>query len=235
MNDRWGFEEADDEVEPGSSGPGASIEDNDESLTGHDPAGVVTIAVTDAADVISVRLANDWKDTVDPRTLHSHVLDAMNAATMQALAKRAEQVDLDGGQDAGTSSPLATSQPPQEERPITKEDAMRLIDAVSADLDQFMRRASMITNQVITAESSGAHVSVSGKQRQVVNLTIDPAWASRVRNSEIESELTDALTSFTAKSSLGDLAQGPRSSAIDELMSLVADPRSMVRRINQRR
>jgi hypothetical protein len=111
---------------------------------------------------------------------------------------------------------------------------MRLLEAVSDDLAQFRRRLSTITDRAVTEDSGGGHVTVSGRQGRVTDVSIDQDWLYGTRASEIESELRDALTRFGAASSPGELAQGPRSSAIDELLALVSDPRAMVRRIRQR-
>lgn len=229
MSDRWGFEEddewdlPDESVEP--------VSDGDDLLRGTDPDGVVTVAVTENAEVRTVTLAPDWKSAVDPRGLHSNVLAAMNAATMQALARQVEQVGLRDANSPGTDAPRVTSDRVIDETPITKEDAMRLVDAATADLAEFMSNASAIVDAVISVESAGGHVTVSGRQRYVQTVTIDVEWAGRVRHSEIESELLDVLSRFGAQSDLGELASGPRSSAITELQSLAADPQALVRRI----
>lgn len=234
MNDRWGFEEDDEPVVRTPPEPAANAAADDD-IKGTDPDGVVTIAVTDAADVVSVKLKAGWRSLVSPRALHNSVLIAMNAATMLAVAKQAERIDMTGGEPPGTGAPPPTSEAHPDERPITKEDAMRLLDAVTADLDQYMRQVSAVADKVVATESGGGHVRVGGQHRQVTEVTIDANWASGAPDGEIESELRDVLIRFTADSSVGDLAQGPQSSAISELMNLVANPQQMVRRINQAR
>ncbi len=232
MNIRWGFEE-DDEWD--DQNVDESTTETDQPLTGQDRDGIVTVAVNDAAEVVSVSLARDWKSSVDPRGLHANVLAAMNAATMQALAKQVEQIDMTGQPSAGTGTPRATSERRQglDDTPITKEDAIRLVDAATADLERYLAQASAIIDASVTTTSAGGHVSVSGRQRQVLDVSIDVSWAGSVRYSEIESELLDALTGFSARSSLGELAQGPQSAAITELMTLASDPQALVRRIRQ--
>lgn len=231
MSDRWGFEEDDEwDVVDESAEP---VSDGDDFLRGTDPDGIVTVAVTENAEVRSVMLTPDWKSAVDPRGLHSHVVAAMNAATMQALARQVERAGLSDSSSPGTGAPPATSDRLTEETPITKEDAMRLVDAATADLERFMSRASTIADAVISIESAGGHVMVSGRQRQVREVTIDADWAGRVRPTEIEAELLDVLRRFGAESDLGELAQGPRSPAITELQNLAADPHALVRRITR--
>lgn len=109
------------------------------------------------------------------------------------------------------------------------------MDAVTADLNQFMRQVSEVTDRVVTIDSAGGNVRISGRQRQVSEVTIDPQWANRARASEVEGELQDALSRFANESSPGELTQGPRSPALDELMHLVANPEAMMRRIKQAR
>ncbi|MGH3451769.1 MAG: hypothetical protein ACRDQW_13790 [Haloechinothrix sp.] len=233
MNIRWGFEE-DDEWDDQNGDESTAV--TDEPLTGQDRDHIVTVAVNDAAEVVWVSLARDWKSSVDPRGLHTNVLAAMNAATMHALAKQVEQIDMTGQPPVGTGTPSATSDHREElgdNTPITKEDAIRLVDAASADLERYLAQASAIIDVSVTTTSAGGHVSVSGRQRQVLDVSIDASWAGSVRYSEIESELLDALTSFSTQSSLGELAQGPQSSAITELMTLASDPQALVRRIRQ--
>lgn len=114
MNIRWGFEEDDEWDGPNADEPTTEI---DEPLIGHDRDGIVTVAVTDAAEVVSVSLARNWKDSVDPRALHTHVLAAINAATMRALAKQVEQIDMSGQSSAGTGTPPSTSERRGEKTP----------------------------------------------------------------------------------------------------------------------
>lgn len=228
MSDRWGFEEDDEwdvvnaPVEAGSEG--------EDLLRGMDSDEVVTVAVTENLNVRSVVLAPDWRSATDPRDLHSHVLAAMNAATMHVLARQVERVGS-GSFSPVTGAPPATSDQSTEETPITKEDAMRLVDAATSDLERFMSTVSAIADTVISVESAGGHVTVSGRKRQLREVTIEADWAARVRPTEIEAELLDVLHRFGAESDLGELARGPRSSAISELQSLAADPRALVRRI----
>lgn len=221
---RFGFEDDDDGVPP-EPGPDAT----DGPITGTDPAGAVLITVNESADVLSVRLADDWKSAVEPRALQSSVLTAMNAATALALGRQVERAE----ESPGTDVPPGTSQPPQDDRPITKQDALRLLDEVTSDLERFMQQLSAISDQVVSTQSAGRHVRVSGKQRQVTEVDLDPSWVTAVPDGEIESELRDALVSFSQKSSVGELAQGPQSLAISELQSLIANPHETVRRINQ--
>lgn len=233
MNIKWGFEEGDEWEDQNAEEPPAEIDD---SLTGRDPAGIVTVAVTDAGEYVSVKLTRDWKNSVDPRALNTSVLAAMNAATMRALAKQIEQIDMTGRTPEGTAGTPATSDPHQglgPTSPLTKEDAIRLVDAATADLERYLRQASTIVDVPVTATSAGGHVTVSGRRRQVLDVSIDVNWAGSVRYSEIESELLDAVTGFSARSSLGELALGPQSAAIDELMALASDPQSLISKIRQ--
>jgi hypothetical protein len=233
MDRGWGFEEADDYEGPSifgeQDGEAATAAGGDEDLaTGADPDGVVTIAVDDDADVVSVRLAGNWQDEAIRRVLAAKVVEAMSAATAQAVARRAQQIDAQAGEPV-----TAPVRPQAEESPITMEDALRRVHQVSADLAQFEQRLSATVEQAVTAESGGGHVSVSGQGRQIGEVSLDQAWLFRARVSEVESELRDALATFGARSSLGELSQGPRSSAISELLALVADPGAMARRIKQ--
>jgi len=216
MNRNWGFEEEDD--------PGDSPVD-EELLTGADADGIVTVAVDDAADVRSVRLGDGWQGNEVRRGLGARVVEAMSAATARAMAKQAERID---------ELVPAAATPPVEQTPLTTEHVMRLLHEVTRDLSQFQQRLSTVVDESVTVASGGGHVTVSGRRRQVGDVAIDQDWLYGARAPEVESELRDALTSFCARSSLGELAGGPQSGAISELMALVADPGAMVRRIGQR-
>ncbi len=96
-----------------------------------------------------------------------------------------------------------------------------------------MRRAAAITDTTTAADSAGGHVVVSGIRRQVRSVSIDPQWAGTARNTEIESELRDALRAFVDRSTTGELTKGPRSAAISELMGMVADPQLTIQRISR--
>ena len=71
----------------------------------------------------------------------------------------------------------------------------------------------------------------TARSGQVVDLSVDPAWAHQARDSEIQSELLDALTELHARNTPGELASGPRSPAIAELTALLADPHTLLRRL----
>lgn len=229
----WGFEE-DDEVEVRRSTSAEESTEDTDILSGQDARGVVTITVTETAAITSVRLAPDWRDNIEPRELGALVVEAANNATARAVAAQAQQVDIRAEVEAGTDGRPRTSQPPEEERPITREDAKRLLDAVTADLTQFRQRMSEVVDQTVRVDSAGEHVTVSGRRGQVQDVSLDVSWLFTARESEIESEVREALTRFADRSTPGDLAEGPQSSAINELMALVSDPRAMVRRIAMR-
>lgn len=230
MNGRWGYE--DDELADRT--PGDDADEPGELVVGRDSDGIVTIALTEASEVVSVKLKSGWRSAVDPRALHSNVLTAMRAAAAEATVRQAQQISQSVSGPSGTGSPPDASEPHADERPITREDAMRLLDAVKQDLDAFTSQLSSVAGRLVTVESGGGHVQASGQRQQLAALEIDAPWAKVVPDAEIESELRDALASFMDKSSIGELAQGPQSPAISELMDLVANPRQTIRRIRQR-
>ncbi|MEV0052510.1 hypothetical protein AB0H34_18655 [Saccharopolyspora shandongensis] len=115
--------------------------------------------------------------------------------------------------------------------PLGKEDVMRLVDAVSADLKGFTEQLSARVDRTFSVESSGGHVRGSARSGQVLEMWIDSGWAASSRNSEIELGLTEVLTQLSEQSSPGELAQGPHSRAIDELHALASDPQLFLRRV----
>lgn len=118
-----------------------------------------------------------------------------------------------------------------DETPINSGDAVRLVEAVMADVSGFMQRLSEVTGHTAQVESAGRHVQGSGKHGQVHTITIDPNWCSAVRNSEIEGEILDCLKRIKRETAIGDLASGPQSKNITELNNLLADPHSLLRRV----
>ncbi|MEV4027325.1 hypothetical protein AB0K14_31300 [Actinosynnema sp. NPDC050801] len=181
------------------------------------------MTVDDSADVLSVALAAHWKQVVDPRALGSTVTSAMNAATMQALAEHVERPVAE--------EPPASSIPPQDGSRITPAEATRLMDAVTADLERFKQQVAEVIDRSVTAESRGGHVRGTAQRGQVLDIAIDPAWAHTARNSELEQELLEVLRALRARSAPTDLAQGPQSPAIAELVALVSDPNTLLRRV----
>lgn len=221
---RWGFEEAEDweyERGAGPTGPTAQPED---TLVGRDPDRVVQVEVSPDADVVAVRLSPRWRRTVDPRELQARVLSAANAATMAALARKVERVDL-----------TAASAPPEgaaaSESPLAGQDVQRLLDAVDAELRQFTARLSAVVDRPAQARSSGGHVQGSAQRGRVLTLELDSTWAGRVRHTEVETELVEVLRNLHHASAPSELAAGPTGSAISELMELAADPHRLMRRL----
>jgi len=102
---------------------------------------------------------------------------------------------------------------------------------VTADLEQFTRQAAGVIDRPVSAESAGRHVSGTAQRGQVLQVSVDPGWASRSRASEIEGELVDVLGELRLRSTPGDLAQGPHSAAIAELTTLASDPATLLSRI----
>jgi DNA-binding protein YbaB len=218
----FGFEEGDEEDHRPrrKQEPAADMADG---LRGRDSDGVVTVTVDDSADVLSVALAAQWKQAVDPRSLGSAVTSAVNAATMQALAKQVERPVV----EEPPSSPI----PQHDGSRITLAEATRLMDAVTADLDRFKRQVAEVVDRSVTAESRGGHVRGTAQRGQVLDIAVDPAWAHTARTSELEQELLEVLRALRARSAPSDLAQGPQSPAIAELIALVSDPNTLLRRV----
>jgi hypothetical protein len=207
--DSWGFEE-DDEPDPR---PAAG----DELLTGSDAGGIVTVAVDDAGGVRTVRLGAGWQETDTRRGLGGKVVEAMIAATAHVIAQKT----------GPAPQPVAA----QQEGPITAEDVLRVLHAVSVDLTRFRERLSAVADETVRVASGGGHVTVAGRQRQVSDVVIDQDWLYGARASEVESELRDALAAFGDRSSPKEVV--PRGDAIGELLGMVADPRAMVRRLRE--
>lgn len=186
----------------------------------------VAVGVDDAGLVTSVSLATTWKQTVDPRELHTTVLNAVQNATMQVLVNKADQVDM-------TSSAPTIGSPTNSPdiSPLSTGDVQRLLDDVYADVDRFTEQASVQLNQPVSITSSGGHVRGSARNGQIHDLSIDPNWSSRARNTEIESELNETLKKLSEQGTPGDLAKGPQSRAISELNDLVRDPQLFLRRL----
>lgn len=228
MNDhRWGFEEAEDwEYEETQARPDESNSDT-EIISGQDPDSVVTVNVSPRADVVSVTLAPDWKRAVDPRGLHTSVLAAANAATMQALAWQVEDIERNPPPMPRFGAGQADS---ADESPLSTEDMLRLTNEVAVELERFSQQASAFIDRQISAESAGGHVQGSAKNGQVLEVSIDANWAAAARNPEIESELVEVLRALHDRSTPGELANGPQGSAIAEIMGLLYDPERLARR-----
>ncbi|MFD1146337.1 hypothetical protein [Saccharothrix hoggarensis] len=224
---RFGFEENDEGDQPPRRSPDQP-DARDDLLTGRDPDGVVAVAVNDEAEVQSVTIAAGWKQAVDPRALGGAVVQAANAATVQALAKQAERPTAPPPSPPPQSQPQPQSQPSER---ITPEDALRLIDAVNNDLDRYTQRMAEVVDRPTTAESRGGHVRGTARRGQVVALDADPAWTHTARVSEMQHEFLEVLRTLHARGVPADLAQGPRSSAIAELTALISDPNTLLRRV----
>ncbi|MEV0697700.1 hypothetical protein AB0I53_07245 [Saccharopolyspora sp. NPDC050389] len=195
-----------------------------DTVVGQDPSGVVSVSSTFDAVVVSVALADNWRQVVDPRQLHVCVVAAANAATMLALGKKLESADLEG-----TDQPQAA--PGSDDSPLSSQDITRLLDEVTADLNAFTQQLTAIADQTVTAESPGRNVSGTAQRGQILQLSLDPNWASAARKSEIETELASLLATLQSKSTPTDLAGGPRSRAIDELNDLASNPQLLLRRL----
>lgn len=220
----FGFEDGDEPGEesrrqaPAESGPGG--------LAGRDPDGVVTVAVDESAEVVSVTLTRDWRRLIDPRTLGSAVVTAMNTATMRALARQVEQHPPTAAEPA----PAATT-PSFDDSRITPDYALRLMDAVSADVERFMRQVEDTVERPVAAQSRGGYVRGTAQGGQVIELTVDQDWVKGARTAGIEGELLDVLTALRRRGAPAELAAGPQGPAIDELNALLRDPNVLLRRV----
>jgi hypothetical protein len=220
---RWGFEEAEDWEYAAPGDRPTPAEDSGETLLGQDADRIVQVVVSLEAEIIAVRLSPRWRQVVAPQALHASVLSATNAATMQALARGVEQVDL--------TAPAPPKSASADESPLTNQDVQRLLDAVNAELNRFTARLSTIVDQQVQVRSSGGHVKGSAQRGRVLTLDIDTAWAGQARHTEIETELVDVLRGLHDASTPREMAAGPSGSAISELMGLAADPRRLMRRL----
>jgi len=227
-DDRWAFE---DELEQDDDPPKSSLTDpvpEEDRISGQDQDGVVTVVVSPEADVLSVLLARDWKQSVDPRGLHGAVVAAANAAIIAALARQADEVARNPPpMPTYGASPAATT----DESPLGTQDMLRLVEAATAELAQFSQRAAEVADHPITSESRGGHVRGTVVNGQIVAMEIDPSWVAQVRAGEIESEVLDVLRRLREASVPSGLADGPQGPAIAEIMGLLFDPHRMARRV----
>jgi DNA-binding protein YbaB len=224
---RWGFEQDDEWVDEPDSG-GSPPEDED-TVEGADPGGVVTVVANLAGEPVAVRLAPAWADAAGPDGLPGLVVAAANGATVAALAR---QISGAGPAEAEAGTPVwpEVAAPPGD--PIAGMNrVLALLDTVTADVERFEQRLSAATPTAVTGVSGGRHVTVNGRDGQVVDVVIDPRWAGVVRASEVESEILEALRRFHQRSSPGELAGGPQSPAITELNNLVRNPAALLREL----
>lgn len=218
---RFGFEE-DDEGNPPPRRSPREPDGRVDLVTGRDPDGVIIVGVNDEAEVQSVVIATGWKQRVDPRALGAAVVQAANAATVQALAKQAER--------PVPPPPPPPPQPQSTER-ITPADALRLMDAVSADLARYSRRMAEVVDRPTTVESRGGHVRGTAHRGRILALDADPTWTHTARVSEMQHEFLEVLRNLRARSVPTDITSGPQSPAIAELTALVSDPDTLLRRV----
>jgi DNA-binding protein YbaB len=225
---RWGFEEDDEREDQPDDGGGPPPTDED-TVQGADPNGIVTVVANLAGEPVAVRLEPRWAETAGPHRLPDLVRTAANGASVAALARQVS--------DSVPNEAEAPTQPPTAEPvgggpgdPITAMNrVLALMDTVSAELEQFEQRLSTVSAVVVAARSGGRHVTVNGRDGQVLDVVLDPDWAGSVRASEVESELLDALRTFHRRTTPGELAEGPRSPAITELNNLVRNPSALLR------
>ncbi|WP_290056070.1 YbaB/EbfC family nucleoid-associated protein [Amycolatopsis solani] len=123
-DEEWAFENEIELWDDDESPPPVEDEPERDGPAGRDGDSVVTVTVSPAGEVQRVRLAEDWKTKVDPRGLHSSVLTAANAATIEALARRARDVE---------ANPASRPPAAQDETPLTARDVFRLEDAVRGE------------------------------------------------------------------------------------------------------
>ncbi|WP_460956808.1 hypothetical protein [Parasphingorhabdus pacifica] len=195
---------------------------DEDALTGQDAGGNVTVYVTESAEVVTVKLADDWKRLVESGAFDACVVEAANAATMHALANRLE---------TGEGASSATEQPEPDVSHYGKNDVARVLDAVTADLQNFSQRMSAVVDQPASASSSGGHVNGSAQRGKILTVSTDGDWLVSVRKSEIEGEILDVLQDLGKQISPGELAEGPSSPAISELNALVRDPQKLLRAV----
>ncbi|OXM54294.1 YbaB/EbfC family nucleoid-associated protein [Amycolatopsis alba] len=227
-DERWAFEE---ELERDDDPPRSSAAEQvpaEDRISGQDQDGVVTVVVSPDADVLSVILAPEWKQSVDPRGLHSAVTAAANAATIAALGRQVDDV-------ARNPPPMptfgATPASNADESPLGTQDMLRLVEAATAELAQFTQRATAVVDRRITAGSRGGHVHGTVVNGQIVAMEIDPSWVAQVRTGESESEILDVLRQLRKAAVPLGLADGPQGPAIAEIMGLLFDPHRMARRV----
>ncbi len=199
-------------------------------LTGQDASGMVHVEVTLDGDVVAVRLVSGRNTTVEAHNLNSAVVAAANAATAQALSHKMEGFAPEAAATSFAAQPAPAKHNADESR-LTPGDAMRLLDAVTSDLNDFMRQVSAVIDQPARVESSGGHVMASGQRGQIMSVEIDQQWAASARKTEIEAEVTEALKKVNENSTLGELSNGPQSRNIAELNALVSDPQALMRRV----
>jgi hypothetical protein len=209
------------------------VEDDGVSRT--DPAGLVTVRVDPMGAVKFVKLTPQWQRSVAPQALHQNVLLAANAAIMAALAEEgASTARLPWAATTGANASRTVAQPaprsPQD-RATGSAEVVGLVNTALADLAQFDQKLDIARAQPASVQSRAHHVRVVADNVRILAVSIDPGWVVSTRDPEIESELVDALVQAQSQASLGNLAQGPQSPAISEMMSLVSNPAELLRRL----
>src|SRR5690349_13414692 len=118
-DEEWAFENEIDLWDEGESPPPAEAERPPDGPTGRDGDSVVTVTVSPEGEFRQVKLAEDWKSKVDPRGLHSNVLTAANAATIEALV---QQIGVT------RENPPSPARNDADETPLGPQDVLRLGD-----------------------------------------------------------------------------------------------------------
>lgn len=219
-DEEWVFEAETDLWDDGESPSPSEAEPEPDGPAGRDEDSVVTVTVSPEGEVRQVKLAEDWKNKVDPRGLDASVLTAANAATVDALVRQIRVTP---------ESPPSPPASDADETPLGPQDVLRLGEAVRAEVDGMSARLAL-ADRPVASTSSGGHVGGTAQSGRYVSLDIDPTWASMARNAEIETELTEVLRSLH-RDSIPDAANSQLGEATTELLSLIHDPDRLIRRV----
>lgn len=196
----------------------------DGDFSGEDHSGTVRVSATESGEICSVRISDDWKQTIHPRMLAEGILAAVNAASMHAAQSRNNKYQAEVPSSKSSM---------YDEGLISKGDMLRLVESAMLDMAQFKQHVFGAASRVSHFESAGAHVWGFEQYGRVADISIDVRWASNARKLEIEREILDALKRVDTTSLTG-LARGPQGKNIDELATLTADPHRLLQKVGIR-
>lgn len=204
---------------------------------GYDDAHVVTVIVDDNGAVRVVDLSHSWRNSIDPRSLGSKLVEAARNAELSRVQVRirdfshqdtdSDAYDVDQVvQNLGVDTVAEWGQPQ-----LDASSVLNLLDRLDNELGVLEQRLENPERFTIARHGPRGYISVTLDRNHVSHVEVHEHWIHRADNREIADEALGAFAAAQAAAAEDANSLNDDQSAIAELRALTSDPGNLLRQL----
>lgn len=214
----------------------ASASEQLTAITVEDAKGAVALTIAANGSVESLRLDEDWRDTIGEESLGL----AVSSCYQDAIAQRSAQwmkAYSESGDQKGEATPIPAPEPVQLGDPSSswgieaREELREMYAAADAEQEEFLAHRARRARQARDGVNATKTVTVTREGDTITAVKVDERWVRNTNDEVIEKEIVRAMNNVMAMSARERQNKYEGFPAIEQLAKIAHNPHELMRRM----